>query len=73
MLVPVTLYMLKYYGSTTNLALHLKSQHLQEFLKVGFGSVAQHPKAIEQKQPHSQGQLKVTDVFVQPRPIYRTA
>ena len=30
--------MRKYCGNTTNLAAHLKSQHLQEYLKAGFSS-----------------------------------
>ena len=34
---------LEYCGNTTNLALHLKSQHLQERLKAGFGCVVKHP------------------------------
>ena len=44
---------LKYCGNTTNLASHLKSQHLQEFLQAGFGSVVKKPEAVQHKQYHA--------------------
>ena len=55
--------MLKYCGNITNLALHLKSQHLQECLKAGFGSMVKHPEAIEQKHLLTQGLVIITDAF----------
>ena len=54
---------LKYCGNTTNLASHLKSQHLQEFLRAGFGSVVKKPEAVQHKQLQSPGQVKLTDAF----------
>ena len=54
---------LKYCGNTTNLASHLKSHHLQEWMKAGFGSVVKHPEAVDQKHLPTQGQVKITDAF----------
>ena len=54
---------LKYCGNTTNLASHLKSHHLQEWMKAGFGSVVKHPEAVDQKHLPTQGQVKITDSF----------
>ena len=54
---------LKYCGNPTNFASHLKSQHLQERLKAGFGSVVKYPEAVEQKHLPTQGQVKFTDAF----------